>query len=160
MKLNSKELQALDLLLISIQNFRIWRNSNQIKPTYSESDLKIIFSYNGRFFTGNFLESKEFKSYTLNSSGFLEHSYINLDDIFDSNELNNIIRTYSLTDDDKLYFLQSALCEFVKKSDLSNLKLNPYCYNVKELNSDFSIPYIYLDPDKEYDVVSISATKD
>ncbi|NGT54766.1 hypothetical protein G6Y98_02750 [Clostridium perfringens] len=156
MLLTIKELQMLDLLLKKSGNIINRNNSND-----KELNLNLIISYNSSLWSGDFIN--------LNGS-YIEEKYIDSDNWIETKCLNSsdLIKLipefkfsrYKYIEEDSLHLLLHPLIYHIKKADLTDFKLKPFFYNAVNIENGLKIPFIALDYDKKYEVVSIKSTKD
>lgn len=156
MKLSVKELQMLDLLLKKTANVLNNKPSNT-----QELKFNLIISYNSSFWSGDFI--------ILNKS-FIEEKFIDYDNWIEVNTTasSSLIKLipdfsfsrYSYIEEDSLHLLLESLIHCVKKADLTTLNFMTLLYNPINLETGFKLPFINLDSNQEYEVVSIKVTKE
>ena len=155
MKLKINQIQFLDFLLKRIQS----KEGNFLN---NNEKLSIVIDINGALWTGDFINYSNFKikNITLDYEGDFSTSEITFSSFIDTsnrkffdffnfnNKLHNI-------DKSNLYLLLNELFEALNKVDCSNLKADSIIFNAENLTSNCKLPFIRINDDIEYDVVSL-----
>ena len=146
MKLSLKHIQKLEILLkrlLSVNNLDI--------------QLSLVVKIDDSLYSGDFTKFK---------SPFVLSDYLNFDGYVDSNRypFTDLIKVPSKFDYKKYYnilncndpLLLKTLLDLLDSCRLKDdFELPSIITNVKKLDSDLSLPYLYLDDSIEYDIVSI-----
>lgn len=155
MKLSVKELQVFDLLLKNTASVINKSNSNNQPIT-----LNLIISYNSSFWSGDFVTLKGccIEEKYINSDNYVEPKYMS------SSELAKLISEfkysrYKSIEESSVHLLFYPLIHHIQKANLTDLELNPFLYNATKLGTDIKLPFICLDSDCKYEVISIEVTK-
>ena len=146
MKLSLKHIQKLEILLkrlLSVNNLDI--------------QLSLVVKIDDSLYSGDFTKINSF---------FVLSDYLNFDGCVDSNRypFTDLIKVPSKFDYKKYYnilncndpLLLKTLLDLLDSCRLKDdFELPSIITNVKKLDSDLSLPYLYLDDSIEYDIVSI-----
>lgn len=142
MKLSLKHIQKLEILLKRL-----------LSVNALDIQLSLVVKIDGSLYSGDFTK--------INSS-FVLSDYLNFDGYVDSNScpFTDLIKVPSefyyniLNCNDPL--LLKTLLDILDSCRLKDdFELPSIITNVKKLDSDLSLPYLYLDDSIEYDIVSI-----
>ncbi len=154
MFLTIKELQMLDLLLKKSANV-----INANKPNKQKLKLNLIISYDSSFWSGDFIN--------LNGS-YIEEKYIDSDNYIEtksiySSDLMKLVpelnfSRYKYISENSVHLLLYPLITSIQKTNLNDLKLKPFFYNAINLENGLKIPFIALDYNQKFEVVSIKTT--
>lgn len=150
MLLNLKQVQALDLIL-NILNSRY---------SYSSNPLKLVVKINDSLWKGNFVNFSSDDYYLhqeyINSFGFIVNQSLEFEDVI--TQLSNLkLNKYKNIKPSNLHLLLIDLVNIIKDLDTSKIKLNLHSilYNAVKLDCNISLPFIILDDDSTFEVISI-----
>lgn len=146
MKLSLKHIQKLEILLKRL-----------LSVNALDIQLSLVVKIDGSLYSGDFTK--------INSS-FVLSDYLNFDGYVDSNKcpFTDLIKVPSEFYYKKYYnilncndpLLLKTLLDILNSCTLKDdFELPSIITNVKKLDSDLSLPYLYLDDSIEYDIVSI-----
>ncbi len=155
MKLKINQIQFLDFVLKRIQS----KEGNFLN---NNGKLSIVIDINGALWTGDFINYSNFKikNVTLDYDGDFSTSEIAFSSFVNKSNIDFFEHFYfnkKLYNIDKsnLYLLLNELFETLNKVDCSKLKADSIIFNAENLNSNFKLPFICINDDIEYDVVSL-----
>ncbi|GEM_PF-3788643 len=154
MKLNLVQIQILDFLIKKL-------NTNY---SFVEDDknLNIVININNSLWQGDFVIYKNYHIYEnyIDFDKCIEYKRLSQSDFVTfTNQLD--ISKYSNIKLNNIYLLLNELLDVVKDFSLPKLQLTPIMYNAINLNTNTKLPFILLDYDTEYEVLSLStSTKD
>ncbi|WWU66104.1 hypothetical protein QJR26_06955 [Clostridium baratii] len=160
MKLSIKELQMLDLLLKRISS-RLTQRAVNLK-------FNVVFISNNRILTGDFLTIEKdtstnihyIKESILDSSNWIISRFVNSNDLLNEHIRDFKYYHYDDISENTTYILLDSLVELIKKADLTSFEYKPFLYNAVYLESELKLPFVWLDSDCEYEVISIKVTKE
>lgn len=154
MLLTIKELQMLDLLLKKSSNV-----INYNKSKNQNLKFNLIISYNSSFWSGDFilLNGTYIEEKYIDSDNYIETRYIHPSDLVALVPGLNFSR-YKHIEEDSVHLLLYPLIASIKKANLNDLKLKPFFYNAINLENGLKIPFIALDYNQKFEVVSIKTT--
>lgn len=159
-KLNLTKLQAADFILKNLQD----------KNT---TDIKLVILYDSKLVYGDFLindiRETNFKQYSLSEPDQMQYFYLNeFDNRFLTACLNNIKRYIynSFFYNKEISNFEVILENILDTINSTEYSLNDYdrtprpvMYNACFMESNITLPFIQLDAEKEYTLVSLIDTK-
>lgn len=146
MKFSLRDIQFLDIILKRL-----------ISANKLDVNLKLVIKYNNSLYSGDFIELNSV--FTLNPyldvDGIIDfnrksiNELLKLPENFDAKKYSNIIQQ-----NDKI-LLKSLVDIFYSCELLSDVESYPIMFNIKSLENETNIPYLYLDKSTKYELVSI-----
>lgn len=134
---------------------------------FYKHNIKIYLS-NNRLLTGDFitLEKEDItniyyvKESILDSSNLISSKFVNSNELLNKHINDFEYCRYDDISENTAYLLLDSLVELIKKSDLTSFEYKPFLYNAVYLESELTLPFVCLDSDCEYEVISIKVTKE
>ena len=151
MKLNLKQIQAVDILLQKLNsNYHYVPNTQQ---------LNLVIKIDNSLWKGNLIQYKDYRIYNyyidydslIESYGYSQNQIFNL-----PNDFN--LKKYASIKLDTMYLLLEELISIVKKIDTYLIDLTPILFNAVNLKDNFQLPYFLLNPNDEFEIVSVIST--
>lgn len=146
MILNLRQIQILDFLLQRLNKYH----------SYTNNELHLVIKINNSLWKGNLINfnSYNISEYYIDFDNCIEYKEIGIKDLVTlPSDFNG--NRYSNVKIDSLYLLLIELTNIVKNIDTSTINLNPFLYNAVNLETNVSLPFLYLDNNDEFEVVSI-----
>ena len=150
LKLNIKQIQALDFLLQRLNSIFLY--------TSEKESLNLVIKFNNSLWKGNFIyyKNSSILNYYIDFDSCIESKTLKINDLFKlPHDFNNYRYRYSNITFDKIYLLLTELASTIKNIDTSNINLEPFLYNATNLETNISLPFLSLNSDDEFEVVSI-----
>lgn len=146
MKLTLKQIQKLEILLKRLLSF----NNLDIQ-------LSLVVKIDGSLYSGDFTKIKSpfVLSDYLNFDGCVDSKYYYFTDLIKSPNEFNCKKYYDILNTNNPILLKTLLDILNSCTLKDDFELPSIITNVKKLDSDLSLPYLYLDDSIEYDIVSI-----
>lgn len=154
MYLKLNQIQVLDFILKKLQG----KYLNFLK---SDEKLKLVVKINNNLWTGNFVNysGRYIENLSIDFDNQLSESYIDFYNIFDRNIFSefNLNTKFKNITSPTLYLLLEELIKVIKDLDCSKLITPSILFDSVNLDTNLTLPFIFLN-DVEYDVVSIITT--
>lgn len=148
MKLNLKQIQALDFLLQIL--------NSSFAYTSEDENLNLVIRLNNSLWKGNFVFYEDARIYNhyIDFDNCIEYKTLGVNELFKlANDFNH--NRYKNVTLDKMYLILDELIPTIKEIDTSNIDLKPFLYNAVNLEANISLPFIALNGNDEFEVVSI-----
>ena len=150
MKLTLKQIQIVDFLLQELN-----QRYSYIPDT---EQLNLVIKIDNSLWKGNLIKYKDYRAYkTLLDYDSCCDLYFRQEKLF-TLPSDFEFKNYRHITLDKMYLLLNELISISKKIDTLFVDLDPVLFNAVNLNSDLKLPYLLLDPNATFEIVSVIST--
>lgn len=149
MKLNLKQLQALEILLQKLNH-----NYNYVSD---DEQLSLVININNSLWKGNLIkyDRSYVSNFYIDYDGWIESYSYNQSQIFSIPAESFNARKYENIKLESMYLLISELIPIVREISTFLIDLNPVLYNAVNLTNNLTLPFLLLNPTDEFEIVSI-----
>ena len=148
MKLNFKQIQLMDFILQRLNSIYSYTDENK--------KLSLVIKFNNSLWTGDSinLHNSYLVNYYIDNDFWVEKKLTPISDFkFLFSDFN--FRRYEKLKLKNINILLHELISFVSSMDTSKLDFQPFLYNAINLETNFKMPFLYLNYDDSFEVVSI-----
>ncbi|KFX55801.1 hypothetical protein FDC50_14975 [Clostridium botulinum] len=148
MKLNLKQIQAVEILLQKLNHHYNYVSANE--------HLSLIIKINNSLWKGNLVThtNSYISNYYIDFDGWIESYNYTQNEIFNISSNFNF-RKYQHIKLESSYLLLEELISVARTINTFLIDLKPILFNAVNLTDNFELPYLLLNPNDEFEIVSI-----